>query len=112
MDRLKISQTETRHLQVGDPKFSEIQWGISSEVKRVYGEALKSADAEAIYGRVVNFCELLQKEFPDHLEYLLYHTIILSTPREETTKFDFPGKWSIEAFVKRGFMPPEEVPKQ
>lgn len=55
--------------------------------------------------QLVAFAKYLQNKYPNARDYLLFHTLIGSTPRpgHGNALVDFPGEDSIEKFVLENF---------
>lgn len=62
------------------------------------------ADTDLTYQDVIaNFAGHLEKNYPDHQQYLMYHILLGSSPRETPPNFDFPGEDSVELFIDNLF---------
>lgn len=46
------------------------------------------------------FLKKLEKKYPDHTNYRLYHLLDSSTLFKNCPKFDFPGDDSVEKFLR------------
>lgn len=54
-----------------------------------------------VYKRIKEFERSIKKQFPNYIEYKMYYALVGSIvePTFRCDKFDFPGRYSVRAFI-------------
>lgn len=75
------------------------------ELRTRYLDACKGMSEEASleqFDREITLAEAIQREFPNYIQYQMYHWLIGSSPTRATSPIsdDFPGEYSVTKFFQ------------